>query len=78
VVKAEQKVDKIFDKVKEQATDRYKIKAVVKRYMEAVEEGINIPELMKRFDEVIGKGKGKEVIEEIVSQSRVEFNVEDK
>lgn len=78
VVKAEQTVAEVLDKVKQQATDRYKIKAVVKRYMEAVEEVINIPELMQRFDEVIEKGKGKEVIEEIVLQSRVEFNVEDE
>lgn len=78
VVKAEQTADEVLDKVRQQATNRYKIKAVVKRYMEAVEEVINIPELMKRFDEVIEKGKGKEVIEEIVLQSRVEFNVEDE
>jgi len=78
VVKAEQTVAEVLNKVKQQATDRYKIRAVVKRYMEAVEEVINIPELMQRFDEIIEKGKGKEVIEEIVLQSRVEFNVEDE
>jgi hypothetical protein len=44
--------------------------------MDSVEEVINIPELMSRFDEVLQKEKGKEVIEEIVLQSRVEFNVE--
>jgi len=33
---------------------------------------------MKRFDDVLTKNKGKEVIEEIVLQSRVEFNVEDE
>jgi hypothetical protein len=44
--------------------------------MDSVEEVINIPALMQRFDEVLENGKGKEVIEEIVLQSRVEFNVE--
>ena len=78
VVKTEQSIDEVLDKVKEQATYRYKIKAVVKRYMKSVEEVVNIPLLMTRFDEVIGKGKGKQVIEEIVLQSRVEFNVEDE
>lgn len=69
----------MLEKVKEQATDRYKVKAVVvRRYMDSVEEVINIPELMKRLDLVLEKGKGKKVIEEIVLQSRVEFNVEDE
>ena len=76
VVKTEQSVDAVLEKVKEQATARYRVKAVVKRYMDSVEEVINIPELMKRLDEVLERGKGKEVIEEIVLQSRVEFNVE--
>jgi len=46
--------------------------------MDSVEEVINIPELMRQFDEVLEKGRGKEVIEEIVLQSRVEFNVEEE
>lgn len=78
VVKTEQKTAEVLEKVKEQATDRYKVKAVVKRYMDSVEEVINIPELMKRLDAVLEMGKGKEMIEEIVLQSRVEFNVEDE
>jgi hypothetical protein len=68
----------VLKKVKEQATARYKVKAVVKRYMDSVEEVINLSELMKRLDLVLEKSKGKEMIEEIVLQSRVEFNVEDE
>ncbi|MGL6137165.1 MAG: type II restriction endonuclease, partial [Planktothrix sp.] len=49
---------------------------IVKKYMESVEEVINIPELMSHFDTVLERGKGAAVIEEIVLQSRVEFNVE--
>jgi hypothetical protein len=44
--------------------------------MESIEEVINIPELMHRFNSVLQQGKGGAVIEEIVLQSRVEFNVE--
>ena len=44
--------------------------------MECIEEVINISELMHRFDTVLEQGKGTAVIEEIVLQSRVEFNVE--
>lgn len=78
VVKTEQTVPEVLEKVKEQATDRYKVKAVVKRYMDSVEEVINMPELMKRLDLVLEKGKGKKMIEEIVLQSRVEFNVDEE
>ena len=76
VVKTEQAAEEILDKVEEQATSKYNIKAIVKRYMESIEEVINIPELMQRFDAILEQGKGSAVIEEIVLQSRVEFNVE--
>lgn len=76
VVKTEDTVQNILKKVEEQAKERYKIKAIVKRYMSSVEEVINIPELMRRFDAVVVLNKGAAVIEEIVIQSRVEFNVE--
>ena len=65
-----------MQKVEEQAAARYKIKAIIRRYVECVEEVINIPELMRRFDAVLESNRGAEVIEEIVLQSRIEFNVE--
>jgi len=76
VVKTEQTSQQILSKVEEQAKSRYNIKAIVKRYIESIEEIINIPELMQRFDVILEQGKGAAVIEEIVLQSRVEFNVE--
>lgn len=76
VVKTEQRSEEILGKIEEQAAARYNIKAIVKRYLKSIEEVINIPELMHRFDLVLEQGKGGAVIEEIVLQSRVEFNVE--
>lgn len=76
VVKTAQDVDEVLSKLREQAESKYGIKAVVRKYMDSVEEVVNLPKLMSRFDEVLEKGKGREVIEEIVLQSRVEFNVE--
>lgn len=76
VVKTEQTTEKILDKIKEQATLKYSIKAIVKRYIESIEEVINIPELMYRLNGALDQGKGAAVIKEIVLQSRVEFNVE--
>jgi len=76
VVKTEQTIDEVLKRVEEQATARYKVKAIVRKYIECVEEVINIPELMRRFDAVLEGNRGGEVIEEIVLQSRIEFNLE--
>ncbi len=78
VVKTEETVDRVVKKIEQQATDRYKVKAIVKRYMDSVEEVINLPELLKRLDHVLEKGRGKDMIEDIVLQSRVEYHVEDE
>ena len=63
-------------KIANQAEARYQIKAIVKKYIDSVEEVINIPRLVTIFEEVLESGCGTKVIEEIVLQSRVEFNVE--
>jgi hypothetical protein len=77
VVKTEKNIEEILRKVEEQASIKYPIKAIIKRYMESIEEVINIPELMRRFDIILKQGKATEVIEEIVLQSRLEFNTLD-
>ena len=46
--------------------------------MECIEEVINIPELMLRFNQVLEFKRGIQVIEEIVLQNRIEFNIEDE
>jgi len=76
VVKTEQTVKAILNKIEEQATARYTIKAIVKRYMESIEEIINIPKLISHLNTVRARGKTASVIEEMVLQSRLEFNLE--
>ncbi|ERT07935.1 putative type II restriction endonuclease [Lyngbya aestuarii BL J] len=76
VVKTDQRTEEILVKVEEQARARYNIKAIVSRYLECIEEVINIPELIERFNSVLERGQGGAVIQEIVLQSRIEFNVE--
>ncbi|GCL40408.1 hypothetical protein PN480_15920 [Dolichospermum circinale CS-1225] len=46
--------------------------------MKCIEEVINIPELMLRFNQVLEFKRGIQVIEEIVLQNRIEFNMEDE
>jgi hypothetical protein len=76
VVKTNESAEEILHKIAQQAEAKYQIKAIVKKYIESVEEVINIPRLMEIFEQVLEAGKGASVIEEIVLQSRVEFNVE--
>lgn len=78
VIKTEQNVEYLLNKIEEQARIRYQIKAIIKKYMECIEEVINIPELILRFDKVLEFNRGIQVIEEIVLQSRVEFNMEEE
>ena len=76
VVKTNESSKEILEKIAHQAEEKYQIKAIVKVYIESIEEVINIPMLVKIFEKVLETGKGASVIEEIVLQSRVEFNVE--
>lgn len=78
VIKTEQEIEYLFNKIEEQARTKYKIKAIIKKYMECIEEVINIPELILRFNKVLEVQRGIQVIEEIVLQSRFEFNIEEE
>ena len=44
--------------------------------MSCIEEIINIPYLVDKYNIVLADGKGSSVINEIILQSRLEFNVE--
>ena len=76
VVKSTNKPDEILDMLKKQAKSRYGIEAIIKKYIAAVEEIINIQRLLEIVDIVLESGHGANVLNEIVLQSRVEFNVE--
>lgn len=76
VVKTSDSKEEILRRIAIQAEAKYQIKSIVKKYIESVEEVINIPRLVDIFENVLRAGYGSKVIEEIVLQSRVEFNVE--
>jgi hypothetical protein len=77
VIKTEDSADVLKTLIREQAQTAYCIDAVVERYMMCIEEIINVPELLNRFDLVRKAGKLSEVMREIVSQSMVEFNYDE-
>ena len=75
VVKSLDSVDAIRARIESQANRVYSIRKVVERYMGCIEEIINIPILLDRFDEVCKSNRLRPVIDEIALQSKVEFNM---
>ena len=77
VVKSEQSSEDILNSIRAQAKSRYLIDAVVESYMDAVEEVINISDLLAAFQEAVSSGRLSKVMEEVITQSKVEFNYQD-
>jgi len=75
VVKSDEAVDILLRKMRENAEERYPIKSIVKKYIDCIEEVINIPKLLEYLDLSIKKGNLNKIIKEIILQSKVEFNV---
>ncbi len=78
VVKSEDSVDQLKTRIQQNANKTYSIEAVVDKYMSCIEEVINIPMLNDRFTEAINQGYLNRILDEIVVQSKVEFNYQDE
>ena len=74
VIKSEEDKKKLLKGMKDNALHIYLIKAVVDKYMQSIEEIINIPQLHKCFLEAAEQGYTKKILNEIILQSKVEFN----
>jgi hypothetical protein len=77
VVKSDEPSDHIRSAIRAQAAAKYKIESVVDSYMAAVEEIINVKDLVAAFDAVVKSDQMQTVMNEIVVQSKVEFNYND-
>ena len=66
--------EEIILMIEQQANEKYGIDDVVKTYMNAIEGVITSNELTLYFDEIVRNGKLREVMNEIITQSMVEFN----
>jgi len=78
IIKSIEPTEEIVQKIKENASKTYSITAIVEKYMSCVEEVINIPTLILRFKETLTQGYLNKVLDEIILQSKVEFNYEDE
>ena len=77
VVKSEDEIDVLRQKLYDDAIKTYAVDAIVNRYMECIEELINIPRLKEVFEEVKQRGDVSSVLDEIILQSKVEFNYDE-
>ncbi|MDQ2807976.1 MAG: restriction endonuclease [Chloroflexota bacterium] len=74
VVKSLQSSVQIRERLEQAARTRYVVDAIVSRYMSAIEEIITIPALLEYFQELVRRNHLSDVLNEIVKQSRIEFN----
>jgi len=77
VIKSTENIAELLKKIKENATKTYAITAIVDKYMECIEEVISIPTLSERFKEAIHQKYLNQILDEIILQSKVEFNYEE-
>ncbi|MFZ6029872.1 MAG: restriction endonuclease [Chloroflexota bacterium] len=77
VIKSDENVELLLAYLRDGAKRQYGINAIVDRYMGCIEEVINIPILLERFEIAKSQGYLRNVLDEIVSQSKVEFNFND-
>ena len=77
VIKSDEKIETLLAKIKANASKTYLVNAIVDKYMGCIEEVVNIPTLNKRFKEAIKTGYLNNMLDEIISQSKVEFNYTD-
>jgi len=78
VIKTELAVDDIRTRLEAGAKQQYQIEAVVRKYMGAIEDILNIPLLLEIFNECSRQGKTPLILDEIIKWSRVEFNYVDE
>jgi hypothetical protein len=78
IIKSESEITDLIGKIKENARKSYNIDAIVENYMNCIEEIINIPTLIERFEVVTNQGHLSSILDEIILQSKVEFNYSDE
>jgi len=78
VIKSDADTKDLLKKIKENASKSYSIKAIVDKYMACIEEVINIPILNQRFKDTVKLGYLNKILDEVVTQSKVEFNYTDE
>jgi hypothetical protein len=74
VIKSVEPIEALRQKLKAGAQKQFGAQRIVESYMACIEEIINIPVLQERFRHAESQGYLPRILDEIVKQSKVEFN----
>jgi hypothetical protein len=74
VIKTNEERNMIYEHLRQGAYEQYGIEKIVNRYMESIEDVVNIPQLITCLNEVEKSGYLNNILNEILIQSKVEFN----
>ena len=77
VIKTNLEEHEIHQQLQANARKYFPVDSVIEKYMKSVEEVINIKKLHDYTDTVIDKGDVGLILNEVIVQSKVEFNYED-
>lgn len=75
VIKSDETIDIIMSKIKSNANKIYTIESIADKYMNCNEEIVNINTLKLYLEELKKQNKLNDILEEIILQSKVEFNI---
>lgn len=78
VIKSDKESIEIRNQIQEQAIQKYKVPSIYNKYMSCIEEIINVNDLMTMFNKLNDEDKVQPVINEIIIQSKVEFNYQEE
>lgn len=78
IVKSTISIDDLKESIREGAIEQYTIEKVVEKYMDCIEEIINIDSLKQSLNKVEKENNLGNVLSEIIKQSKVEFNYDDE
>jgi len=78
VIKSIETVENLLTNLKNNAIKWYSVHAIVNKYISCIEEIINIPILIERYKMAIQSGFLSNILNEIIGQSKVEFNYTDE
>lgn len=77
IVKTDTSESEILEKLRDNAMKSYGVVAIVEKYMNCIEEIINVQKLQEHFNFAVQKGNLTLILNEIIIQSKVEYNFED-
>jgi hypothetical protein len=74
VIKSEEPIPRLKTRLEQGALEQYAVDKIVQSYMACIEEIINVPRLKECFQTAVKQGYLPAILDEIVKQSKVEFN----